>query len=254
MRFGICTGIENIPLLTEVGYDYFEWSVSTIASLSEQDFREAKNKLNQCALKPEVCNVFFPGTMALTGPDVDFDAVVEYIKKALGRVAELGTQIIVVGSGKSRKVPEGWEKAKGVEQFCTVLRKIVDEAAQYGIMALIEPLNKGETNIVNSVAEGHELVKLLGHPNIKLLADFYHMRLENESMEGLIEAGSEIKHLHIANSHGRVYPLDVNEDNYVEFFEALRKIGYNGRISIEASAANPREDAIRALKLLKELA
>lgn len=253
MRFGICTGIENVSLLEETGYDYFEWSLSSMASLSEEDFSAAKKKLEEYSLKPEACNVFFPGTLALTGPDVDIAAVDEYIKKALGRAVEVGTQITVVGSGRSRNVPEGWDRAKGVEQFLTVLRKIGDEAARYGVTAVIEPLNKGETNIINSVKEGYDLVKLAAHPNVKLLADFYHMKLERESMDGLIEAGSSIQHIHIANSNGRVYPLQRNEDSYVEFFDALLETGYDGRISVEAKAVDPAGDAVKALKLLKDL-
>ncbi len=253
MRFGICTGIENVPLLEEAGYDYFEWSVTTIASLSNEEFREVKNRLKGFSLKPEACNVFFPGTMMIVGPDADMNAIKEYARKALGRVAELGTQVTVVGSGKSRRVPEGWEKARALDQFCAVLQVIGDLASQNGIIAVIEPLNSGETNLVNSVAEAHELEKLVNHPNVKLLADFYHMRVGNEPMDGLVAAGEKIRHLHIANSNGRLYPLDKNEDSYEEFFGALRKIGYNGRISVEASTKNMREEAVKALKLLKEL-
>ena len=74
-------------------------------------------------------------------------------------------------------------------------------AGRYGIIIAVEPLNRAETNIINSVEEGLKFVRDVDHANIKITADFYHMRRENEPMDVLIQAGKDIAHLHIANSN-----------------------------------------------------
>ena len=91
------------------------------------------------------------------------------------------------------------------------------------------------------------------HPQVRLLADFYHMRMDNESMDAILRASGLLTHVHIANGQGRGYPLSPTEDCYGEFFERLHRIGYNGRVSIEASTQNMAEDAVRSLAMMKAL-
>lgn len=86
------------------------------------------------------------------------------------------------------------------------------------------------------------------------MADFYHMRKESESMDDIIEAGEALVHTHIANSNGRVFPRESGEDDYESFFGALKKIGYKGRVSVEANTKDLGRDAPAALSLLRKLA
>ena len=107
--------------------------------------------------------------------------------------------------------------------------------------------------MINSVTEGLSLVKSVNHPNIKLLSDFYHMQVEMEDMCGIIEASKLLRHVHIANSNGRIYPGSMDEDNYNSFFKALKDADYKDRISIEASTGDFAKDAPVSLKFLREI-
>ncbi|MFO7296403.1 MAG: sugar phosphate isomerase/epimerase, partial [Clostridia bacterium] len=107
--------------------------------------------------------------------------------------------------------------------------------------------------VLNSVKEGVDFVRDVAHDHVKLLADFYHMRRENEDMDALLSASDHLVHLHIANSNGRVCPLERTEDIYDTFFERLKEIGYQGRISIEARIEDVDREAPIALALLREL-
>lgn len=253
MRIGICTTVDNIKSVEETGFDYIEFALNWIGTLSDDEFLKVKGIVDESPIKCEACNCFFPWDMRITGASVDENAILEYIRKAIQRASLLGMKIAVVGNGGARKAAEGWSKEKAIEQFASVMVRIGDEARQYGITAVVEPLNLSETNIVNSINEGLELVKSINHPNIRLLADFYHMRRESEDMQVILETGGYLRHLHIANSNGRRYPADKNEDQYISFFNALKKIGYDGRISIEASTDDFKADAKKALSLLREL-
>lgn len=253
MRIGICTGLDNLDKAAQIGFDYIECTVVGITAMGEEEYAGAKSRVAASPIQCEAFNVFFPGHLKIVGPEVDIPAIDAHIRLALERIAGLGAKVVVVGSGGARRVPEGWSPEKGLEQFARVLKMIGDTAAPYGITIVVEPLNRQETNLVNSIPEGATLVRSVNHPNVQLLADFYHMRKESEPMGSVQEAGSLIKHLHIANSHGRVYPLNSNEDEYASFFGYLKAAGYEGRISIEASTQDFDAEAPVALQLLRQI-
>lgn len=253
MRFGICTEIENIDTLEKLGFDYIEWAVNAATALHKEEFKAIIKKVNNSSVKCEVLNCFFPWDIKIVGTDVNENFIEEYIKKAFDRLSHLGCKIAVVGNGGARRIPENWDVEKGYEQFAGIMLRIGDEAAQYGITAVIEPLNKAETNLINNLTHGLELVNKICHPNVKILADFFHMRRDNEDVENLLITSNLLRHIHIANSRDRIFPANKEEDDYVNFFNTLKKIGYNERVSIEAATTNLKGDAAKALRLLKEL-
>src|SRR5690606_25425504 len=131
----------------------------------------------------------------LTGQEVDVGKIKEYLDGAFNRVSQLGAKTVVFGSGGPRKIPEGWDKEKAWEQLKDVAKITGDIAGKYDITIAMEPLNKGETNILNSVSEGYRFVQEVDHPNVKLLADFYHMRKESENLSVLKSVASQLVHL-----------------------------------------------------------
>jgi D-psicose/D-tagatose/L-ribulose 3-epimerase len=253
MRIGICTGIDNIQKVQDMGFDYLEVSATAISGMSERDFAQAVEKVENSKIKCEAFNILFPKNFKLVGSETDESTIREYIAATLERVHKLGGEIVVFGSGGARKCPEGWEFEKAWKQILEAAKMVGDEAAKYDITVVIEPLNKGETNTINSVADGLKLVKELNHPNVKLLADFFHMRVEKEEMDIIEETGELLKHTHIANGNGRTYPLTENEDDYQNFFKSLKNVGYEGRISIEGKTNQFDIDAPKGLQLLREL-
>jgi sugar phosphate isomerase/epimerase len=115
----------------------------------------------------------------------------------------------------------------------------------------VEPLRREETNIINSAAEGLQLVEAIGDPNFQLMIDFYHLASEHEDAAIVRRAAAHLRHLHMANPQGRVFPHEWSEYDYAPFFAALRQIGYGARISVEASTTDLPGDAPRAIALLR---
>src|SRR4029079_2794396 len=113
------------------------------------------------------------------------------------------------------------------------------------------PLRRQETNIINTAAEGFALVKAVAHPNFELLVDFYHLASEHEDPKIMVEAKDHLRHLHMANPQGRVFPLAWDEFDYAPFFANLRAIAYNRRISVEAASKDLPSEAPRAIALLR---
>ena len=263
MRIGYCTnliatqidgtGSEWIEKGQENGFDYVELPLAQMVDLNDKEFSSLKEKVGSSGLKCEACNNFFPASIRLTGNDVDYGKTEAYLDKALGRAAQLGVKVIVLGSPKSKNVPEGYPMDKAWFQLVELLKAIDPLVRKRGITVVIEPLNKGESNILNTAAEGLKLVKAIDRENIKLLIDYYHLVMEKENPEIILDAGSYIKHIHFANPTGRVYPIEA-EDGYVRFMNLLKRIGYEGRMSVEAYTKDFCHDAKRSVKILRQLA
>ena len=101
-------------------------------------------------------------------------------------------------------------------------------------MIAIEPLRTQESNIINTGAEAQKLVHEVNRPNIRMIIDYYHMRVMNEDPEIVWQARKDIVHFHFANPNGRLWPKSPSEDpEYARFFAMVKKIKFRGGISIE---------------------
>jgi D-psicose/D-tagatose/L-ribulose 3-epimerase len=148
-------------------------------------------------------------------------------------------------------VPDGFPKDQAFQQLVEFGRRIAPEARARGITVAVEPLRREETNIINSAAEGLGLVNAIDDANFQLMVDFYHLASEKEDPAIILRAGGHIRHLHVANPQGRVFPRKWDEYDYAPFFAALRKMGYDKRISVEASTQDLSTDAPQAIALLR---
>jgi sugar phosphate isomerase/epimerase len=251
VQVGYCTPLRNIEAAKAAGFDYVELSTSEIAGLSDADFEQAAARVQQAGLPVPATNLFLPAALKVTGPSIDRDQQMAYVKKAFARLARLGTQIVVFGSGGARQVPDGFPKDQAFQQLVEFGKRIAPEARARGITVAIEPLRRQETNIINSAAEGLTLVNAIDDAGFQLMVDFYHLASEKEDPAVILRAGAHVRHLHVANPEGRVFPLKWDEYDYAPFFAALRKLGYDKRISVEASTKDLSVDAPQAIALLR---
>lgn len=234
------------------GYDYIELSMAHVAALTDEAFTRLKNRLDDSSLCCEACNNFFPPDVRLTGPNADLDRALEYVTRATARAAQLGVETIVFGSSGAKNVPDGFPQADAWRQVVDLLRAIDPIVETQGITVAIEPLNRIESNLVNTVEDGLRLAREVDRGHIRLLVDYYHFRVSYEPVDVLREAGEFFQHIHFARPLGRVFPT-VPDEEYVEFLAALKNAGYNGRLSVEAYSDNFESDAPRALGLLREI-
>ena len=252
IQVGYCTRLANLAAAKAAGFDYVELATSEIAGLSDAEFEQAAAQIRQVGLPVPATNLFLPATLKVTGPDINRDEQMAYVKKAFARLERIGTTIVVFGSGGARQVPAGFSKDEALRQLVEFGRRIAPEARARGITIAVEPLRTEETNIINSAAEGLALVEAIGDPNFQLMVDFYHLASVKEDPSIIVRARDHIRHLHMANPVGRVFPRDAGEYDYAPFFAALRTIGYDKRISVEASTKDFDADAPRAIALLRK--
>ncbi|MFA6632555.1 MAG: sugar phosphate isomerase/epimerase family protein [Kiritimatiellia bacterium] len=245
--FGVCAGPDKAERLKAIGYDFIEGGVGGTfkPTMPDAEYEAELAKLKQSALPFRSCNGFIPSTYQLTGPETTHDTALEYAVTACRRADLLGVPCIVFGSGGARKLPDGFDASKGREQFIDFCSKLGDRIQDLKVTIVLEPLNKGETNLLNSVTEGIAYVDAIDRPRIQLLADFYHMMKEDEGPDAIRKAGARIRHCHIAELEGRKAPGTKGED-LSRYFKALHDIGYTGGVSCECGW--PKENVEEAWK------
>lgn len=248
---GYCTGLKNLEAARAAGFDYVELSATEIAALSDEEFAAATMRIKALGIPTPAANLFLPATLKVVGPGVNPEQQTQHVHKALSRLAALGTEIVVFGSGGARSVPDNFSREDAFKQLVDFSRRAAREARANGITIAIEPLRKQETNIINTAAEGLDLVNAVGDPNFQLMIDFYHLASEHEDPAIVFKAKDHIRHLHMANPRGRVFPQAWDEFDYAPFFANLRAIGYVKRISVEASTTDLAAQGPRAIALLR---
>lgn len=253
IRLGICTDEHHAAALKEMGYDYFELSMNRMAAFTEAEFDALRADCAQTGLVCEVMNCMLPSSLAVTGEHVDEAALRAYLDHAFGRASLLGVQVVVFGSGASRRVPDGFPFDEAWRQIAAFLRLADAYAEKYGLTIAIEPLNTVECNILNYVSEATALCALLETAHVRALGDYYHMAAGKESVAALTHAGQSLAHVHIACPGARTYPLPGDGADYASLFDALRRAGYEGRVSIEGAAKDFAADAKAAFALLDAL-
>lgn len=250
---GVCTKVVNNAMWAGYGYSFVEESVQgfLIPQKSEDEFNEQLSVCKMSKLPVYACNSFLPGSLKCVGENAVHPEIIEYAETTFRRAKMAGTRIIVFGSGGSRKIPEGFSVAKARQQFVNLCKQLGPLAAQYDIIIVIEPLNKRECNFINTVAEGGEIVKDVNHPNVQLLADIYHMKMDDEGPGNILKYGKYLRHVHIAEKEERAAPGTHGED-FRPYFEALKKAKYKGSISIECRWANIENQGMTAIKAIQE--
>lgn len=277
MRFGICCNAgslaqegdslsEKIMRLAlfarQSNVDFVEFPVSEVQPEGdESQYVKLQRAVQQHALPLQSFNVFIPARHRITGPDVQMDRVLDFCRVALGRCADLGGEVVVLGSGGARRVPEDWSHDEARSQFIAFARALEPIAAQNNITIAVEPLNRREDNFLNSVIDGALLIREIDCPHIRLLADQYHMDEDGEDYKHVAQAGALLRHAHTADLK-RFPPgfAPEGETDFKSFFANLRQSGYaqrddaqrdDARISVECNWNNLNEQAVPAIALLR---
>ncbi len=146
----------------------------------------------------------------------------------------------IIGSMQGRH-GDGVDAATAFAHLKEALEELGEHAKQYGVPLLYEPLNRYETNLVTTIEAGVKLLKSLTTTNVKLLADLFHMNIEEAELAAAIRAGAgHIGHVHFVDSNRR--PAGLGHLDYAPIAQALRDIGYDRFASAEAFAY-PDSDA-----------
>ncbi len=177
--------------------------------------------------------------LALTSPDAEIRSRARaFIRGFIDAAGRMGAPAIL-GSMEGR-----WggpvDRPQAQRMIAEALAELGPAAQEHGVPFLLEPLNRYEGNVVNTLEEAAALLS----PNVGILADLFHMNIEEESPSGALRAaGRHVKHVQLADSNRR--PAGLGHTDWAAVARALRDIGYSGYLSAEALPYPDPESAAR---------
>ena len=219
-----------------LGYDGVELMASRPGEL---DPAEMHGQLSRCGLQVAA---IASGALALLDRLTLLAADRETSRSAEARLdqlielaAALGAPIVTIGGFRGRLANPTWTDPSGARaHLVEVLRRAAQRAAAAGVRLALEPLNRYESDIVNNADEGLALIDEVGHGNLGLLLDTFHMNIEEANIAASIEhamASGNLWHIHLGDSN-RLPPGQGHID-FGEIVATLRRTGYDGYLSAE---------------------
>ena len=200
------------------------------------------------------------GATTLLDPDPAARAAgLELARRRLALAAEIGATagvLLVPQFGRSPRLPDLSPYKSGAELerelFAVQLAALAPAAAAAGVPLFIEPLNRYEAYLVNRLEQGVEFAAPFG-PEIAIMADFFHMNIEEADLVASIRAaGPRIVYVHVADSN-RLQPGRGHLD-FRPGFAALKAIGYDDFLGVECRLDGPPEHTLpESAALLREL-
>jgi D-psicose/D-tagatose/L-ribulose 3-epimerase len=156
---------------------------------------------------------------------------------ALGVVEKLGGDylggVVFSALGKYAKPTT----SRAIENATNALRRLAQAAGERGITVGLEPVNRYESNLINTGQQALDMIKNIGEKNVVVHLDVYHMNIEEQDLATpVIAAGSQLGYVHIGASHRG--PLGTGNIDFDSFFGALAKIGYKGTITFESFSSS----------------
>jgi len=189
--------------------------------------------------------------LSLTDPDpAKREAALEFILKMIDFGGQLGAPAIL-GSMQGK-----WggdvSRDQALSWLADALKAAGAAAAKHNVPFIYEPLNRYETNLINHLAEGAKYIEDNGLDNIVLLADLFHMNIEESDVaQAIRDAGKHTGHVHFADSNRSA--MGMGHSDPAPIVAALKEVGYTGYLSAEVF---PKPDAdtcaAQEIKAIKE--
>ena len=148
MQFGVCSSLDRAAVVKAAGWDYIEAGVPELlqGTIADADWT-GPALAHELRLPIRAAYLLVPPQLKLVGPDADLAKLKKYLATVVQRANALNIGILGFGSGGARNVPDGFDRARAMEQlldFCRAAASIADEA---GVVIAMEPLNRPECNL-----------------------------------------------------------------------------------------------------------
>ncbi len=198
-----------------------------------------------------------PKGLHFTTPDAKVrQRTVEYLDQLIDFCGDLNGEVMVFGSPNQRSTVKGATVEETTKYFADGLAKVADHARERGVKILIEPLDKSQTNVVNTLAQAAKVAEMVDHPAIDLIFDFHNTKDETESFETLVKKYyDQIQHVHVQEMDGQYLGTGDAVNEYVSTFQLLKDLAYDKWVSLEVFDFSPGGEKIarESMKVLKQI-
>jgi D-psicose/D-tagatose/L-ribulose 3-epimerase len=236
----------------DLGFDVLEICIEDPALLQPEEISQAAR---DAGVGVNVCGAFGPSRdLSSDDPEIRRQGQ-EYLRTCVDIAAAVGSALVAgpmySATGKTRQLPAEARREQRTLAAAGI-REAADYAAQCGVGLAIEPLNRYETDLVNTVQQGVDLCEEVGRDNVGLLLDTFHMNIEEKSIaEALRLGGERLLELH-ACENDRGTPGSGHVE-WPDVFDTLVEVGFEGLVGIESFTPEIEEIA-RAVSMWRPVA
>ncbi|TDQ16286.1 sugar phosphate isomerase/epimerase [Algoriphagus boseongensis] len=217
---------------SQLGFDGVELFTESADSL-DPDFLQKnleKHSLKLAAVGTGAGKVIHGLTLTDPNPEIREKAI-SFISDMISLGAKFGAPAII-GSMQGN-VPQGGDREKTLDFLREGLEILGEKAGEVGVFLIYEPLNRYETNLLNTLEAGAKFLDSLKTRHVRLLADLFHMNIEETNLpDSLRKYGKFVGHVHLADSHRG--PIGSGHTSFEPIASVLKEIGYSGFVSAEA--------------------
>jgi RpiB/LacA/LacB family sugar-phosphate isomerase len=158
-------------------------------------------------------------------------ATVSHLKSLIDLAAKFGA-FVIIGGIRGRLTGDEAEQSQQREIAIRGMRECAQFAREMGVTLLIEPINRYETNFINTARQGLEVIEQVGEPNVKLLLDTFHMNMEEVDIHQTLRTMIDhLGYVHFADSNR--WAPGQGHINFGQILDTLSLAGYQGNITAE---------------------
>ena len=252
---GINTWVWTSPLTDEslseltgraadMGFGAIELPLETVG---DWDPARAGDVVRARGLAPVVVGAMGPGRSLVAGAG-DVSATQDYLRACIHAAAELGASTVAgpfyAPTGRAWRM-NGQERAATIAELRRNLSPLVMEAAESGVTLAIEPLNRYETSLINTVDQALDALAPLLGPGLGIALDTYHLNIEEKHPDDAIRAaGRAIAYVQVCGSDRGAVGDDHTD--WAGILDALDDAGYAGPLGVESFTGDNATIAVAA--------
>ncbi len=240
---------EKVEFLESAGYE----GIDLVGAGLRERIEEVKDTLSKSSISVAAIYSRLQYSLLSNEPE-ERKIAIEQLKDRLLIASELkALGVIFVPIFGLPKIPDLSPFMSTIELekalLISILKEIVPVANSLGVSLFLEPINKKETHFINNLTQGFEIARETG---VYLLADIYHLILEEQSPDTLAKYRDYIGYVHIANK-SREVPREEDFIYLKSWLDILKQIDYNGYISLECSPPKEPEELRLFPEIFKKL-
>lgn len=235
---------ENLAAIAQLGYAGVELAVRDPRSLDPDRLAAVVERHGLAVSAIGTGQAFGEEGLSLSDPDSGIRrAASERLRAHLPLARRLGA-LVIIGLIRGCPAPQR-DRQQALGWLRSALEEVCQAAADLGVRLALEPINRYETSLIHTAAEGLEFVAQVGMANLGLLLDTFHMNIEERCLADAIEqAGPKLFHVHVADSNR--HPPGSGHLDFGAILHALAATGYAGWVSGEFLAVPDPRSAARA--------
>ena len=257
MKWAICNELFEgwdfarlVTFLAGLGYDGVELAPFTLAETVDGISAPRRRELRSIAADAGLAIAGLhwllvnPEGLHLTSPEPAVrHRTIDYLRRLVDLCADLGGEVLVFGSPKQRSALPGVDPTDARRWAVEGFTACGTHAAERGVTFCLEPLPKGLTDLLNTAAEACEMVREIGHPNVRMMLDVKGMSAEGRPLPELIrESRGLYRHIHANDANGKGPGFGAID--FAPILGTLAQERYDGYVSVEVFDFSPDPETI----------